>query len=117
MFRENDVVYIAGPMSGKSMFNYPKFYGYAGMIEKEWGCKVLNPARQPNGLTYEEYLRRAMEDVKQATVVVMLEGWAESNGARQEIREARKRLDVRIIVSERELIGALERKLKRENKA
>lgn len=113
MFNENDVVYIAGPMTGLLLFNYPKFYGYAGMIEKEWGCKVLNPARQPNGLTYEEYLRRSMEDLKQATVIVALKYWPKSNGATKEIREA-KRCGIRI-VQEYELIAALDEKLKKEN--
>lgn len=113
MFEKTDVVYIAGPMTGKPMFNYPKFHGYAAMIEKEWGCKVLNPARQPNGLKYTEYLRRAMEDVKQATAIVLLEGWPQSRGALQECEKATF-LGIRI-VTERELIDALDAKLKKEN--
>lgn len=113
MFTENDTVYIAGPMTGIPLFNYPKFYGFACMIEKEWGCTVLNPARQPNGLKYEEYLRRAMEDVKQATAIVLLEGWPQSRGALQECEKAVS-LGIRIC-TERELIDALDVKLKKEN--
>lgn len=113
MFSKTDVVYIAGPMTGKRMFNYPIFYGYAALIEKEYGCKVLNPARQPNGKRYEEYLRLAMEDVKQATAIVMLDGWIFSNGATSEYNAAIKR-GVRIVL-EHELVAALDEKMRKEN--
>jgi len=113
MFKKTDVVYIAGPMTGKRMYNYPIFYGYAAVIEKEYGCKVLNPARQPNVLTYEEYLRRAMADVQAASVVVMLDGWIFSNGATAEYNAARKR-GVKIVL-EHDLVSALDEKMKREN--
>ncbi len=113
MFNKTDVVYLGGPMTGKRMFNYPKFYGFAALIEKEYGCTVLNPARQPNGLTYEEYLRRAMADVQQATAVVMLDGWIYSNGATSEYNAAKAR-GVKII-QEHELVVALDEKIKKEN--
>ena len=113
MFKKTDVVYIAGPMTGQPLFNYPKFYGYAELIQKEWGCKVLNPARQPNGLKYSEYLKRAMEDVNAASVVVLLDGWENSNGAMKEFDAAYRRGCS--FVAEGELFAALDEKLKKEN--
>ena len=62
LFSPEDIVYIAGPMTGKPLFNYVKFFGYAGLLKKEYGCTVLNPARQPNGLTYKQYLARQPRD-------------------------------------------------------
>ena len=85
----DDIVYIAGPMSGCKLFNYPAFFAMEGMLKKEFGCKVLNPARQPNGLAYEEYMKRAFEDVRKASVVVMLNNWTLSDGAQREYHLAK----------------------------
>lgn len=85
----DDIVYIAGPMSGCKLFNYPAFFAMEGLLKKEFGCKVLNPARQPNGLTYEEYMKRAFEDVRKASVVVMLNNWTLSDGAQREYHLAK----------------------------
>ena len=84
LFSERDIVYIAGPMTGKPLFNYVKFFGFAGLLKKEYGCTVLNPARQPNGLTYSQYLARAITDCSHATAILLLEGWIQSPGARKE---------------------------------
>ena len=84
LFSERDIVYIAGPMTGRPLFNYVQFFGIAGLIEKEYGCRVLNPARQPNGLAYSEYIELALADVRQATAILLLQGWESSPGARKE---------------------------------
>lgn len=84
LFSDRDIVYIAGPMTGRPLFNYVQFFGIAGLIEKEYGCRVLNPARQPNGLQYSEYIKRALADVRSATAILLLQGWESSPGARKE---------------------------------
>ena len=84
LFSERDIVYIAGPMTGRPLFNYIQFFGIAGLIEKEYACRVLNPARQPNGLAYSEYIELALADVRQATAILLLQGWESSPGARKE---------------------------------
>lgn len=96
LFSERDIVYIAGPMTGKPLFNYIQFFGIAGLIEKEYGCRVLNPARQPNGLPYAEYIERALADVRSATAILLLQGWESSPGARKEFCLAAE-CNVRII--------------------
>ena len=113
MIESTDIVYIAGPMTGKPLYNYPAFFGIAGIIEKEYGCRVLNPARQPNGLHYADYLRLAEIDLARATVVVMLTGWEKSSGARIEYRIAIHR-KIRII-AERDLLKELNDRLKEAN--
>ena len=91
LIRETDICYLSGPMTGMPMFNYPAFYGAAGLIEKEFQCEVLNPARQPNGLAYEEYMKLAFADLERATVIVLLDGWENSPGAKREFLQAHQR--------------------------
>lgn len=108
LIEKNEIVFISGPMTGKPLFNYPAFYGYAGLIEKEFGCRVLNPARQPNGLDYAEYIRRALADVESATVIFLLDGWQQSPGAQLEFYTAYKKgLD---IIYENQLEQVIERR-------
>ncbi|MBO4304636.1 MAG: DUF4406 domain-containing protein [Lentisphaeria bacterium] len=92
---KTDTVYIAGPMTGKFLLNYPRFFGMAELLRKTYSCKVLNPARQPDGLEYGEYMRRALRDLIQATAVVLLDGWEASSGAVTE-HDAAKLLGLKI---------------------
>lgn len=85
MIKPCDTVYICGPMSGLPQFNYPAFREAETLIRKRYGCRVLNPARQPDGLEYDEYMRRGCADVVSATVVIVLPGWQKSPGAKDEM--------------------------------
>lgn len=120
MLKESDIVYLAGPMSGLALFNYPAFYAMAGMIKKEYGCRVLNPARQRNGLDYEEYMQLAFLDLDCANVIVLLNGWQNSGGAKREFIRAHERgikimLETQIEVDlHKRLIVELENKGKNE---
>ena len=88
LFETSDVVYISGPMTNRPLCNHPKFFGLAGLIEKMYGCRVLNPARRPLGLSYARYMEFSLADIRQATAVVQLRGWKTSRGACAECLEA-----------------------------
>jgi len=85
---KEDVLYLSGPMSGLPLGNRDAFFGMAGTLEQLFGCKVLNPARNPLGMTREWYMARALDDVGKCTAVVLLDGWQDSEGAKAELAEA-----------------------------
>jgi len=77
-------LYIAGPMSNYPEYNYPEFNKAQKRLEAA-GYEVINPARQGFGLTYEEYLKRAIADVFECDGIAMLKNWHLSPGAQAEI--------------------------------
>lgn len=85
------VVYISGPMSDLPDLNYPSFFAAEKVLETKYS-KVLNPARlrldkgQEN--TWENWMRKAIVMMMEATHVVLLPGWENSKGAKEEVRLA-----------------------------
>lgn len=82
-----DIVYISGPMTGLPDFNRPAFDAAESLLESK-GHRVFNPARHPDGYTWNTYMRLALSDLKHATAVVTLPGHQESRGARLELQIA-----------------------------
>lgn len=93
---EEDVVYLSGPMSNMPKCNRNAFFQAAAEIRRIYGCEVLNPAALPQEKNYPWYIRKAMKQIRKATVVVTLPGAALSDGARVEIRAAGD-LDIPVI--------------------
>ena len=85
------VAYISGPMSGLPELNYPAFFAAESLLETSYS-KVLNPARlqldkgQEN--KWENWMRKAIVMMMEATHVVLLPGWENSKGAKEEVRLA-----------------------------
>jgi hypothetical protein len=99
-------LYLAGPMSGLPLHNFPEFHRVANYL-RSYGHKVFDPAAH----TYDwfaaqdrtfnpeyvltDYQRRELlaDDLswicKHAEGVVFLQGWQESKGARAEYYAAR----------------------------
>lgn len=92
---QQQVAYIAGPMRGHPRFNFDAFYEAEDRLT-ELGYEVLNPARMdeelgfnpdtdnPQGDFLESAMKRDVEAVYRADVVVMLPGWEKSTGATAE---------------------------------
>lgn len=78
-------IYIAGPMTGRPLFNHPAFNAaeakYAAL-----GYRVFNPAK--NGLPPEspwrEHMRVDIAALLRSRSVVLLDGWMDSLGAIKE---------------------------------
>ena len=77
------VVYIAGPIT-----NNPDYLRDFNKMENQLivaGYIVLNPAKLPQGLSYEQYARIDFAKIDAADAVIALPRWDESQGARLEV--------------------------------
>lgn len=83
-------IYLAGPMSGITDFNYPAFNRAAKFL-RNLGHEVVNPAEIDNGDTSkprEYYLRHDLKSLLDCNAIAVLPGWQSSRGARLEMEVA-----------------------------
>lgn len=94
---KSKVAYISGPMEGYDNFNFPAFIE-AERLLKTMGITALSPAQasdidsdDPHAATQtrEWFMRRDLKWVLEADMVVVLDGWEMSRGARLEVANAR----------------------------
>ena len=81
MISAHDTVYISGPMTNIPDFNKPAFFATEYYLRSKYGCQVINPGRQPERPTWEDYMRHDVRLLEKATVLLQLPGWASSRGA------------------------------------
>lgn len=87
-------VFISGPMTGYPEWNFPAFYAAEGKLAIS-GHKVINPAREFDGIppeevgSWSECMRIAMRHLTDARSLVVLSGWQESRGAKLEVLNAK----------------------------
>lgn len=77
--------YVAGPMSGLPLLNFPAFNAAAARI-RALGHEAVNPAEvnpDPN-MAWAEAMKRDIPELLKCDGVVMLPGWQSSRGARIE---------------------------------
>lgn len=76
------LTYLAGPMTGLPDYNYPAFHAAAAKL-RAMGHTVLNPAENPTPPcgTWQAYMRQAISQLVQCQSIVLLPGWADSEGA------------------------------------
>ena len=91
--RDPMTLYLSGPMTGITEFNYPAFQRACYAL-RDMGHTVVSPhevAHQENGvvgsLPWRDYLMRDIHELTGAkcSAIVMLAGWAKSRGARLEL--------------------------------
>lgn len=91
-------IYIAGPMRGLPDFNYPAFNDYA-LLFRAFGWHVENPAEigakygTPERINNDRAMLAAVmaaeiHALETCDVIVLLEGWQKSVGAKKELHAA-----------------------------
>ncbi len=83
------VVYIAGPISGDIETNKQAFFHAASHLDTGHQV-VLHSAGLPAGLTEPQYMDICYAMIRACTHIVMLPGWRESDGAMAEYFYAKK---------------------------
>lgn len=75
-------LYLAGPMTGFTDFNYPAFHAEAARL-RALGYHVESPAENeaPPCGTWEAYLRTGLRQMLTCDCVALMPGWADSKGA------------------------------------
>ena len=86
--KKNEKIYIAGKISGEK--NYKKKFFKAEKKLKQMGYAVMNPAILPNDkrFFYHDYIKISLKMLDACDSIYMLEGWQNSNGAKNELKYA-----------------------------
>lgn len=93
-------IYLAGPMRGYKEFNFPTFMKVSAKLRK-MGYEVYNPAerdikedgfnpKKDKAKTLKHYMYYDLPAVCASDIVVVLDGWEYSEGARLEVHVARE---------------------------
>jgi len=102
------IVFISGPCTGHPQNNYPAFIECERRImECGNNVSVLNPAHILRGtatMHYEGYMEICFAMIRQADVVIQMDGWTKSNGAMREHHYARAMK--KLLMSETDFINA-----------
>lgn len=81
--------YISGPIS-KDLDGYKEKFAEAAKVVENCGCVPLNPAILPQGMSQHDYMRICMAMLDVSDLIIMLDGWEDSEGAVIERKYAKK---------------------------
>ena len=89
-------IYISGPMTGYPDLNFPAFFAEAERL-RALGYEVVNPAElNPPGASWQDCMRKDIEELVKCDAIILLDGWDQSKGARLEKHIAHK-LNLKIV--------------------
>jgi hypothetical protein len=85
-------LYLSGPMTGLPEFNYPAFREATKTL-RDKGFDVFDPSEMFGGDSSRdksEYMREDIKALLDCSLVVLLPGWENSEGAKLEVEVARQ---------------------------
>lgn len=76
------LAYIAGPMTGLPLLNFPAFNAAAAEYRAK-GLEVINPVEiNPDpAAVWEDCMRKDIAELMKCDSIILLPGWEKSNGA------------------------------------
>lgn len=85
----DEIIYIAGPMSGYSDFNYPMFRA-AAVYFRAQDHDIRCPVESGNTFEtpYADCIKNDLKLLLEANAIALLPGWLNSRGARLELKLA-----------------------------
>ncbi len=90
-------IYLSGPITGLPEEVYTQAFERAEQHYKSAGFEVVNPVKIGKMLlelkedpSWEDFIIRDLEALRNCTHIAMLEGWEQSKGAKREYEEAQK---------------------------
>lgn len=88
--RKMKKMYISGPITGYETEERIEAFAAASARAEAMGYKAVNPMKdQPEGWSWEEYMRRDIEKLCKCDAIVMMRGWEHSRGAMLELEIAK----------------------------
>jgi hypothetical protein len=92
-FDRNLIYYLAGPMTGLPLYNYPTFEQACKQLRSD-AVKVNSPHEiqydaPPGSLPYNDYIVAGLNLLKTCQGIILLPGWAGSRGVMTELNAAR----------------------------
>lgn len=80
--KAKDKIYLAGPIRGVP--DYKERFAAKREHYEQRGFVVMDPSILPPGMAQADYMRICMAMIQSADVMVLLEGWENSEGAKIE---------------------------------
>jgi hypothetical protein len=83
-------IFISGPMTGYPEWNFPKFIEVAADLRTlDYDVfnfvETMTPEEMTNVPTWEKCMKRAIPELCKCDIVLVLDGWRKSQGARTEV--------------------------------
>jgi hypothetical protein len=99
---DSDTVYLAGPMRGKTLYNFPLFFKAGMVLRRKFNLDVLNPAERDMAVGFDpsealDWPANAevwtmgtafawdFAAIRKSSAIILLPNWQDSQGVQSEL--------------------------------